>query len=81
MAKCEICGKYICLKHNVQLNSSYTRFCNKCVHKYVGQKAKESFEKHQIEDPYWYDKVDAKRKATNLKMHGNPKWNNMEKNI
>ena len=79
--KCEICEKQICLMHNIQLNSSYPRFCNKCIHDYVGQKAKESFERHQIEDPCWYDKVDAKRKATNLKMHGNPKWNNMEKNV
>ena len=77
---CEICGKYLYIGKNIQVFSQYGKYCQKCRKKINGEKSKQTFKQHQLDDPCWYETIDAKRKQTCIERYNDPTYNNVAKN-
>lgn len=77
--KCKICGKYIGKDTNLAFNGQYQKYCNDCRYIEVGQTISQSLRTLSLDDE-WKSDVVKKRKLTNELRHGDPNWNNIEKN-
>ena len=77
---CERCHEKFGQHINLGIHHHYSNTCPKCSRKVASENAKRTIGNKLKENDSYYDLIVEKRKMTNLNLHGDKNWNNLEKN-